>query len=266
MKLNKGSWNFRLVVLVVSSLTFSFFLRVGSVVAATSGNLDGLVVTLQRDKPSFILGEPVSLVFRVTNQSDRPIELPNVVDVLGGGVRLQVAFEDGPYREYRGPMWGAVNRRGSQVLASGKSIETAATVLHNRAPKRGDLNETYWKRVVNEQIDTEIALSKPGQYRLKAILFGTIQSAPLEIYVGESQKIDDIELWKIISAEPDYALFMQSGSVFRGKITDQRTKEFVDAVENLVNYYPTSTYASHFRAAIAKHRASVEKVKAATAK
>ena len=55
-----------LVVLVVSSFTFGFSLCVSSV-AATSGNLDGLVITLQSDKLSFILGEPVSLVFRVTN-------------------------------------------------------------------------------------------------------------------------------------------------------------------------------------------------------
>jgi hypothetical protein len=202
----------------------------------------------------------------VTNQSTKPIELPNFVDVLGGSVRLQVAFENGPYREYRGPGWGLVNRVFSQPLNPGNSIETSATVLHHRAPKRGDLNEQTWKRIAESEIVTEIALSKPGRYRLKTILFNTIESPPLEIHVGEPQKIDDIELWKIISAEPEYALFMQSGWVLRGKITDQGIKEFVDEFEKAVNYHATSTYAPHFRAAIAKHRADLEKIKAATAK
>ena len=257
--------NFSLV-LVASSCTFGFSLLPSAVLTAASSNLDGLGITVRADKPTFILGEPISLVFRLTNQSSRPIELPNVVDVLGGSVRLQVAFENGQYREYYGPGWGLVNRVFSQTLNPGGSIETSATVLHHRAPTRGGLNERTWKRITESEIDTKIALSKPGQYRLKAIAFDKLESTPLDIHVGEPQKIEDIELWKLISAEPDYALFMQSGSVLRGKITDERTKEFVEAVENLVNYYQTSTYAPYFRAAIAKHRATLDKIRAATAK
>jgi len=256
---------FRLAV-VVSCLLWGLTVCLSSAIAATAGNLDGLAFRIQFDKQTFILGEPVSLIFRVTNQSGKPIELPNVVDVLGGNVRLQIAFENGPYREYHGPGWGLVNRVHSQPLDPGGSVETSATVLHHRAPKRGTLNERTWKRITESTIDTEIAVSKPGRYRLKAILFNKIESPPLEIHVGEPQKIDDIEVWNIMSAEPEYVLFMQSGSVLRGKITDQRVKEFVDELEKLVNFHSTSTYAPHFRAAIEKHKMDLEKIKGAKLK
>jgi hypothetical protein len=250
-------------VVSISLLAFSLFFRPWPALAASSGDLNGLVIALQSDKRAFILGEPISLTFSVTNKSNGPIELPNFVDVLGGSVRVQIALEDGPYREYRGPGWGLTNRVHSQTLSPGGSIETGATVLHHRAPKRGDLNEQRWNRITESEIVTEIALSKPGRYRLKAILFNKIESLPLEIHVSEPQSMDDIELWKAMNAEPEYALFMQTGWVLRGKITDPETKAFVAAFENFVNFHATSTYAPHFRAAIAKHRADLAKVNAA---
>jgi hypothetical protein len=245
------------MLITVSGL--SIFGFAGWLSGAPADGISAVVLTLQSEKQQFILGEPVALLFRITNQSSSRIEVPGAVDVLGGGVRVQIAFENGPYREYRGPMWGAVNRRGSQPLDSAKSIETAATVLHNRGPKRGDLNEERWKIVTEREIDSEIAFPKPGRYRLKAILFGKIESAPLEIRVGEPQTVDDIEVWKVISSQPEYVLFMQSGDLLKGTLTDRENKEFVDALEKFINYYATSTYTPHFRAAIAKYRASVER-------
>lgn len=98
------------------------------------------------------------------------------------------------------------------------------------------------------------------------MLFGKIESLPVEIYVSEPQLADDREIWKIMSKEPEYALFMQSGDLLSGTLIDPENKEFVDALEKFINYHATSTYTPHFRAAIAKHRATLEKVKAATAK
>ena len=108
-------------------------------------------------------------------------------------------------------MWGLVNLHGSPKLASSSSIEITATILHHRAPKRGGLNEQTWERITQETIDTEIALPKPGRYRLKAILFDKIESTPVEIQVTEPQTLDDREVWNFISNQPEYALFRQSG-------------------------------------------------------
>lgn len=94
---------------------------------------------------------------------------------------------------------GLVNLHGSPKLASSSSIEITATILHHRAPKRGGLNEQTWERITQETIDTEIALSKPGRYRLKAILFDKIESTPVEIQVTEPQTLDDREVWNFIS-------------------------------------------------------------------
>ena len=81
----------------------------------------------------------------------------------------------------------------------------------------------------------------------------------MDIQITEPQTTDDIEIWKVISSQPEYALFMQSGDLLQGTLTDQRTKDMVDALETFINFHSASTYTSHFRAAIAKHRADVER-------
>jgi hypothetical protein len=143
--------------------TYSLWANVTQVSAAATEGLTPLTITLLPTKQQFILGEPIPLLFKVTNESNSRIELPGIVDVRSGGVRVRIAFENGPYREYRGPMWGLVNVRGSPKLDSGRSIEINATVLHHRAPKRGDLNAQRWEKITQETIDTEIALPKAGR-------------------------------------------------------------------------------------------------------
>jgi len=102
-----------------------------------------------------------------------------------------VAFEDQPYRLYRGPGWLIHGTKTIKppVLNPGGSIEKTASVLHNRA----------LQRITQRDIDTAIALPKPGRYRLKATLFENIESAPIEIFVGEPRSEDDREIWKIMS-------------------------------------------------------------------
>ena len=243
-------------------LAFCLFISGSQVSSANTGTLSALAITLQSDKQEYILGEPVSVTFKVVNTSNARIQLPGLIDVFAGQLVFRIAFENGPYRLYRGPgwyIWGAKTSKPS-TLDPGASIETTATVLHNRAPQRGRLNEETWKRVAESEIDIELALFKLGRYCLKAILLGTIESPPLEIYINEPQTIDDIEMWKLMSKHPEYAYFMQTrGDLLQGTFTDQRTKEMVDTIESFVNYHAASTYTPYFREAIAKHRAAVER-------
>jgi hypothetical protein len=242
--------------------TYSLWANVIQLSAATNEGLSTLAITLLPAKQQFILGEPIPLLFKVTNESNSRVELPGVVGVHSGGVRVRIAFENGPYREYRGPMWALVNVRGSPKLDSGRSIEITATVLHHRAPKRGDLNDQRWERITQETIDTEIALPKAGRYHLKAILFNKIESPPVEIRLTEPQTIDDREVWKFISNQPEYALFMQSGDLYLpGTRLGTRTNQIVDEIERFVNYHSTSTYTPYFRAAIAQYRALIESLR-----
>jgi hypothetical protein len=230
--------------------------------AASADTPNPLSITLLAAKQQFILGEPIPLVFKVKNESNSQIELPGVVDVRGGDVRVRIAFENERYREYHGPMWGLVNLRGSLKLDSGSSIEITATVLHHRAPKRGDLNDQTWDRIVQNEIDTEIALPKAGRYHLKAILFNKIESSPVEIQITEPQTVDDREVWKFISNHPVYALFMQSGDLYLpGTPIGKRTTEIVDGIDRFINYHSTSTYTPYFRAAIAQYRAFIESLR-----
>jgi hypothetical protein len=238
----------RLPLILRAVWIFSFLTPANPLVAATINNYAGLEIAVKSDKQTFLLGEPVSLTFQVANSSNTPLALPGLIEVRGAHLALQIAYEGGPYRLYNGPGWYVSGRRTRTppTLHPGGSIETTATVLHNRAPKRSDLNEERWKIVTEREIDTEIAFPKPGRYRLKAILFGKIESLPLEIRVAEPQTFDDIEVWKVISSQPKYALFMQSGDLSQGTLTDRENKEFVDALEKFINYHATSTYTPHF--------------------
>jgi hypothetical protein len=264
----------KIKAIVVVRLVFtSLFVWIATVVvavnhldAASTDALNRLTITLQSDKQTYLLGEPISLTFRVVNGSNERIELPGLIGVGEGTLTLGIASDDGAYRRYSGPGWYIRGARTSAppILNPGTTVERTATVLHNRAPKRGDLNEQTWKRITEREIDTEIALPKAGRYHLKATLFEKIESLPLEIFVTEPQTIDDTEVWKLISSQPEYALFMQSADLLQGTLTDQRTKDKIDALEAFVNYHATSTYAPLFRAAIAKHRVSVERYLKAT--
>jgi hypothetical protein len=255
---------FRMLFTTLSVWTFTFVSSVNQLIAASTDGLNQLTVTLQADKQSYILGEPVAITFKVTNNSTARIELPELIDVRGGTLGLRIASDDGVYRLYSGPGWYISGRRTRTppVLQPGSTIETTATVLHNRVPQRGGLNDSVWQRVVKDEIDTEIALSKPGRYSLKAILFEKIESPPLEIYISEPQTTDDRESWKLISSHPEYAYFMQTtGDTLHGTITDQQTKEMVDSLETFINYHSTSIYVPYLRAAINKHRALLESMR-----
>jgi hypothetical protein len=254
MKTNSVFSYFGLVVLLVSIINVC--LSAGRLIAATDDNLGSLTLALSTPKQDYILGEPVPLGFKVTNNSNSQVQLPGLIDVYGGTLQVFVAFEDGPYRQYLGLGWSMWGTRTIKppVLDPGGSVERTATILHNRAPQRGHLNDQRWAEITERNIDTEIALPKPGRYRIKATLFGKTESRPLEIYVREPQTADDLAIWKIMSKEPKYVFFMQTGDFLSGTLTSQENKEFVDAIENLTNYHSTSTYAPYFRAAITQYR------------
>jgi hypothetical protein len=85
-----------------------------------------------------------------------------------------------------------------------------------------------------------------------------IESPPVEIQITEPQTIDDREVWKIISNQPEYAHFMQSGDLLLPATRPgQQTNEIVNSIESFINYHATSVYTPHFRVAIAKYRASI---------
>src|SRR6476660_813929 len=159
---------FRMLFTTLSVWTFTFVSSVNQLIAASTDGLNQLAITIQSAKQRYILGEPISITFTVTNNSNARIELPGLIEVGGGTLVLRIASDDGPYRLYRGPGWYVTGRKTltPPVLHPGSTIERTATVLHNRAPQRGGLNDQAWKRIVEDEIDTEIALTKPGRYSL----------------------------------------------------------------------------------------------------
>ena len=93
----------------------------------------GLLLETRANKTTYVLGEPVTLEFLVTNRSGSPVTLGGMPDVWRGSIDVFVAYGDEGYREYRGPRWGLDDTvdPAPAVLAPKASYRTSATLLYN---------------------------------------------------------------------------------------------------------------------------------------
>lgn len=250
-----------LLVLAFGSLFFSSKSN-----GSTSEGFSRLVLEVQSDEESYILGEPVALDFRVINGSKAPVFLYEGSDVWQGHLKVLIAYEDEGYKEYRGPRWGLKDVRGmgSIKLAPGDFFETEATILYNHRFETGHLNETSAKGITEKYIGTEYALAKPGKYHIKAILYDSgfvneIESEPIQISVNEPQGID-LEVWNKFKSDAEYAYFIQTGGP-KGHPTSAKTRQIVETLEKIVSSYPGSTYAQSIRPSLSSHYSSLEELK-----
>lgn len=246
-------------------LTLLLVLLPGSFPFASEG-FSGLVVEVQSDKEDYLLGELVALKFRVINTSKAAVHIPKQTGVLLGNLQVFITYENGKFRRYRGPQWGTRDIWGTQpiTLAPGAVYETEATILYNNRFETRHLNEAAAKPIIEEYIDTEYVLPKPGTYRIKATLSSDssakIESKPIEIKITEPQSIDDVAIWDVFKSDPEYAYFIQTGSLRRHSM-DPKTRQMVETLERLVSFYSTSGYAGHIRSALSKHYSRVSNLK-----
>ncbi len=175
----------------------------------------GLALTLRSSKPSYALGELLSLDIKVSNQTGQTVSLSTVPDVWTGAVRVFIASERGDFKEYLGPGWGLKDFvRAAQVeIPPRGSVETATTVLYNHRPETGHLSELYAREIRGKRVGTEYAFAQPGTYRLKAVLQtegGTVESGVVEIDIREPQGVDR-STWEVLREDPELGFFIQSG-------------------------------------------------------
>ena len=114
----------------------------------------GLALTLQCSKPSYALGELVSLNIKVSNQTGQTVFLSTATDVWTGAVRVFIASEGGDFKEYLGPGWGLkdIVRAAQLEIPPRGSFETAATVLYNHSQETGHLSELYAREIRGKRV------------------------------------------------------------------------------------------------------------------
>jgi hypothetical protein len=225
----------------------------------------GLTLTLRSSKPSYALGELVSLNIKVSNQTGHTVSLSTATDVWTGAVRVFIASEGGDFKEYLGPGWGLkdVVRAARVEISPGGSFETAATVLYNHRPETGHLSEMYASEIRGKRVGTEYAFAQPGTHRMKAVLQtegGTVESGVLEIHIREPQGVDR-SIWEVLREDSELGYFIQSGGP-NGPPETPRSRHLEATLERLAGSFPEAGQAEGIRAGLAEYRALLVELRA----
>lgn len=225
-----------------------------------------VTLQMQTDKKSYLPGEVVTLVFKLSNTSEETISVPRAVSVEQRYIRVFVADESREYREYIGPGWGNAEIMGNGLveIAPGGSIEYTATILYNHRVETSHLSELAAAQASKGRLTTTYALPQPGTYFIKAAVYdinfeNKVESKPVKVKIEEPEGADR-EIWNKIKDDGNYALFLQTGSLVE-KPTGPKTINIEASLKEIEEQHPTSRYAVGIRSAVSKRNMILEKVK-----
>ena len=226
-----------------------------------------LKLKVSTSNQDYLLGEVVRLNFEIVNEGSKKIILPGCSTVKGGYLRIHIAYENQPFKEYfgSGSRWQLDGGCGDAVsLEPGQSFKTNTTVLWNVKPEVLHLNEDAAKRVAEGRIMNDYALPKSGVYFIKAVLRlpgetrPTIESEGVQVVINEPVE-DDLEVWSQIKDKGDIAYFIQQGGT--PTYQDEKAEKLLKEVEQIVRKYPNSYLASQMKQKLEKFRMDEEKRK-----
>ncbi|MFN2455862.1 MAG: hypothetical protein ABR577_16760 [Pyrinomonadaceae bacterium] len=250
-------------LVLAATLSFAFF--AGKPIGAAAFEVKPLAIEVRSDKKSYVPGEPVALKFKVINKSNTPISVEGA-DVQHGYLKVLIAYQGEDFKEYLGPQWGLQDDvdGGVMTVEPQGSFETEATVLYNHRLESCHLSEIYVKQNTSKRVETEYALNRPGEYRIKTSLYTAeaereIESEPISISV-EEPKGDDLEVWNRIKGDAAYGYFIQTGDLMAHP-NSAKAKRVVGTLEEIVNMYPSSRYAEHIRDSLARFKVSMDDLK-----
>jgi hypothetical protein len=230
---------------------------------ATKPSLNGAVLEIRTDRPSYVLGDLVTLEVTARNRSATSIALPRGFDVWVGHVGVMIAFEDGPFREYRGPGWGLRDVAAEEAIAllPRQSVNTEATILYNHGLESRHLNREAAERITGRYLDEGYGLAVAGRYQIKAVFYGagfeeTIESKPVEIRVEEPQG-RDLEVWNLLRGDHEIGYFIQAGSP-GARSSAARRQRLIDVLEKLVTHYPEGRHAERLRDQLSNYRELID--------
>jgi hypothetical protein len=226
-------------------------------------SLQGLAFDLQTDKASYLPGEPVELVIRVTNRSSATVLISPGFDVWVGHVEIRIAYENSEYKAYKGPGWGLRDIAATVpiTLAAGRAFSTQATILYNRGVGSTQLNARARKAIAEDRLEEGYALATPGRYQIKAVLYGhafadKVESRPVVVAVSEPGGADK-DVWSALEADPELGYFIQAAGP-RGDPAAPRSTKLPETLEKIMSDYPSSRYADAIRRSVSEYRAVVE--------
>lgn len=213
------------------------------------------------NKETFILGEPVTVEFEFTNESETSARAAGS-GVESGGLKIFIArSQDGEYKEYFGSGWG--RKRGKYITLEPKQSHkfSEVSILWNGKPNVSHLNEDAAKRVLKGKITTEYAFQEPGIYFIKGISYfdenaTPIESKPIKIVINEPVG-DDLEVWNQIRGNKEIAYLMQKGGFDTGKEAEK--EKLATQVEQIFVQYPNSIYSSYLKPNLEKFKSNEAK-------
>ena len=213
-------------------------------------NSKGLEVTVESAKPTYFLGELVSLDFEINNNTTSDIYLGGT-KLSSGYLTLLIDFSNNKFKKYSAV--GNGKKTSPTLLKKGEHSKSSSKILWsaNRAGNCSDC-EAYQET----DILTYYAFPKAGSYYIKAVLHVSegqkskqIESEPIQITIKEPTG-EDSEVWNIIKDREDIGFFIQEG-YFRTPNSKQKEKIQQD-VEQIISEYPNSLYAESLRQSLAK--------------
>lgn len=259
-----------MAILMISMMLSGLF-----IVRKTSGfesqDSTDIVLEIKTDKENYLLGELITLRFKVTNKSDQPVAVDKNSSVYTGSIEVFVAYEKGQFKKYYGPRWGTLDVGGNSSfeLKPGDSFESEATLLQNPHLDTSHLNENAAKHALEQAnlVEGNYLLSRPGTYYIKAILHDgetkkVLESEPIQVIADEPQA-DDLEIWEKIKDDRSYGYFIQTGGLSEHP-AGAKTMKMVKHLDELITRHPHSKYATMINSGLSKHKEKLDKAKDAS--
>ena len=224
-----------------------------------------LALSVRSDHNAYLPGEPVGLKFKITNKTDAPVSIDGGADVWHGQLKVLIAYQGESYKEYLGPQWGLKDELDSETIIEPNGFfDTEATILYNHPLQSAHLSALYTEENAAKRVETEYALARVGEYRVKAILHvseseDAIESEPIQITI-EAPKGNDLAVWNKIKDNPSYGYFIQTGDL-KAHPDSRKAGRVVETLEEVLNSNPNNRYAGHIRQSLAKFKSSVGDLK-----
>lgn len=222
-----------------------------------SKGLDGLVIKIESPKSNYVLGQPVGLVFEVTNNTTSSIQLAGA-DVESGYLKIFVTSTDGKFRQYSNSTWG-LGKAPKIAFGGGESLRSSTSILWNFSPRKRFSNLDKLK---DTRLFSDFAFPDAGRYLVKAVLIvpgeveRRVESEAIEVNLGEPSG-NDRAVWKAMKQNSEIAFFIQNGSF---TTTDKQSREDLLAqIRQLVQNNPHSQVTSTLQANLEKYRLAEEK-------
>lgn len=258
VKMKNKKYNYVVVSAFVTLLLSGFWSIIGFTQTDTTTN--ALSFKGSANKESFILGEPIAVVFEISNNGEHSNKVHSG-GVETGFLKILVSASDGEYKQYFGYGWGLKMGRMFELPPDKSHSYKEATILWNGRIDVSGLSENAAKEKLKDRITTEYALPEPGVYFIKGLSYvganaTPIESEPVQIIVSEPVG-NDLAVWNQIKGNREIALLMQVGEFDTGK--DEEKAKLVRQVEQILEQYPNSVYSSYLKKNLEKFKLSEEK-------